>query len=160
MLKKLINFILSNNTAKYFIVGIIIAIVNSVNGHYSLVLIAAALSGLISLLLKVPFLDDKLNYDQRQSAELNALLLSSILWAIYMWKDLHDFPAVYTATFVLLTFSIFNLFKSLKKCLYLLLPILVVFVLLSTLVQFPSAVSVSIMAVLFTSLFLWNKKKY
>jgi signal transduction histidine kinase len=122
-----------------------------------LVLLAAVLSGALGLVLKVPFLNDKLTYDQRQSAELNVLLLSSLLWMIYMWKDLHDFPQAYTTTFVLLTFSIFNLFKSLKQCLYLLFPILIIFVLLSTLVQFPTAVTTSVVAVLFTALFLLNR---
>lgn len=158
MLNKFIDFMLVSNVAKYLIIGLVIAIANSVTGHFSLVLLAAALSGIISLLLKIPFLNDKLTYDQRHNAELYALLLNSILWAIYMWKDLQDFPQVYTLTFALLMFAIFNLFKSLKQRLVLLSPLVIVFVLLIIFVQSPAAIPTAIMTVLFVLLFLINGK--
>ncbi|MFK8011548.1 MAG: ATP-binding protein [Marinicellaceae bacterium] len=157
MLNKLLNFVRTSSLAKYFIVGLIIAIVNSISGHFTVLLLAASLSGLLFFLLKIPFLEDKLTYDQRQSTELNILLLNSILWGIYLWKDLHEFPQAYSLTFALLIFSIFNLFKTLKQRLYLLIPLVLAFVILSIFVQFPAITLVAATTVLFVILFLINE---
>ena len=156
MLNKLLDYIRQSNLVKYFIIGLIIAFVHSITGHFSVLLLAAFLSGLLFLLVKLPLLKEKLTYDQRLNAELNILLLNSILWAIYMWKDLQDSPQAYTFTFLALAFSVFNLFNSLKKRLYLLSPLVIVFVLLVLFIQFPASIFVAALAVFFVALFLLN----
>jgi len=155
MLKKLIDYVLVSNIAKYFILGLIIAIVNSITGHFSYILIAIILSYALCLLIKIPFLNDKLTYDQSHNLELILLMFNSLLWAIYMWTVLQNSPQAYSLTFVLLTFSVFNLFKSFKKRLYLLFPLVIVYILFIIFILTPLSLSIAVMTVLFPVLFLF-----
>ena len=154
MINKLVNFIQQSDLTKFFIVGFIIAIFLSISVHFSLFPWFAVVLSLLPVLANLPFVDEKLSYDQKQQVIFNALLFSSILWSVFMWVDLQGFPASYTLVFVLITISTLLLFRSLKHQLAIIMPVLMTFVLLLFFRSEPAEGTSAILAIIFTAFFL------
>lgn len=154
MLDKLINFVQQSAVAKFCIVGLIVAISQSIVGHASIVLWIAVILSLIPVLSTIAFLDDKLSYDQKFQIKINGLAFSSLAWAIFMMKDLQAAPQAYAFTFTVLTASALVLFNALKQRLAVLIPLLIAFVFLLVFVLTPAAYALAFLTVLFTALLL------
>jgi len=156
MLNKLINFVQHSNVAKFFLVGLIVALIHTLTKHFSYLLLMAVVSSTIPILLKLKIIEDKLNYDQKANSQLNSLTLTTLLWAIFMWKDLQLYPEAYAFTFVTLVMATLLLFTSLKQRLFIIAPLLIVFISLLLFILVPSAKVASVVAVIFITLFLLN----
>lgn len=154
MLNKIVTFIQQSNVSKFFIVGLIVAIVHAISGKFSVIPWIAVFISLIPVLVSLTFFKEKLSYDQQIQTQLNTLFLSAFAWAIFMWSKLADAPQAYILTFIVLVTSGFLLFKTLKARLMIILPLLLAFVVLSLFVQLPAETGQAVYAVIFVVLFL------
>jgi len=154
MINKLINFIQQSDLTKFFIVGLITALFLSISVHFSFFPWIAVILSLLPVLANLPFVDEKLTYDQKQQVIFNALLFSSISWSVFMWADLPDFPASYALVFVLITISTLLLFGSLKHQLAIIIPVLITFVLLLFFRSESTESITAIAAIIFTAILM------
>ena len=155
MINSLIKFVLQSDLAKFFIVGFFIGVLNTASGYFSFVLWAAVILSILAPLTALKFFDDKLTYDQKQQVITTALLFSSFLWAVYLWKDLQDYPAVLILTYVSLTVASLLLFNDLKQRLILLSPITLSFLFFTLVVTTPAEYFIGFSAVMILAVFLF-----
>ncbi|MBL4773841.1 MAG: hypothetical protein JKX98_09690, partial [Alcanivoracaceae bacterium] len=147
MLNKLVNIFQHSDLAKFFIVGLTIAILQSITGHLSLYIWIAVVLSLLAVLTDLTFFDDHLTYDQKQQVIFNALLFSALSWAVFMWDELQDFPQSYVLVFVILSVSALLLFQSLKLRLTIIIPVLTVFVLLLIFILSPAENAIAVISI-------------
>jgi signal transduction histidine kinase/CheY-like chemotaxis protein/HPt (histidine-containing phosphotransfer) domain-containing protein len=157
MHNKLINFIQNSNETRYFIIGLLLAVMQFIAGHFSVFLWAAVSISIIPVLLGLPFFNNKMDYDLKLQISLSALFFSALSWSLFMWKDLQDFPQSYAVIFVVLTTTGLILFDSLNKKLAVVIPVALTFVFLVIVVMTPSAYILAVEALVFPLLFLYFK---
>lgn len=157
MLGNLFSFIQQNNTAKFFLTGLVLALVLSLTGHFSVFIPVAVGLSLIPVLVNLPVFETRLNYDQRQQIISSFLLVTSVLWAVYMWSSLQDYPQTYTLVFVAILLSGLLLFSSLKNKLMIVIPVLAAFCAVFLLVSANPDKIIIITTVILVVLFLMFK---
>lgn len=154
MFNKLVNFVQHSDVAKFFVVGFIIAAVHSFTGHFSILPWIAVVLGIIPSATNLPFLADKISKNQIEQIKFNSLVFSALAWAIYIGKDLQDFPEVFAFTYAALMTAIIILFDSIKLKMAMIAPLLGVFLLLLVFIMVPSAIVSAVLVFVFTLLFL------
>ncbi len=155
MLTKFINFTLQSATAKYFIISFLLSFVLSVIGYFSIFSWLAVFISSFSVVIKHKFFDDKLGYDQRQQVKFNSLLLSSVLWSVFAFKDLQDSASMFALVFVIIAASGLLFFNSLKNKIVVVAPILLTFLLLLFFFLEPTPIALAVIAFVFTGLMLF-----
>ncbi len=138
MLNKLVGFVQNSDFGKYFIVGLVVAIVHSFTGYFSIFSWVAVLISSIPVIVGLAFFTNALSYDQKQQAQQNSLLLSSIAWSVFMWDTLNDAPQAYAVTFVVISASALLVFNHLKIRLILVAPVLLTYLVLLLFVHTPA----------------------
>lgn len=156
MINKLVTLILQSNLMKFFLVGLTVAILQTFFGHFSVFPWFAVILATLPLFTKVVFVETALNYDQRQQIIYASLFLSSIVWSIFMWKDLHNLPQSYSFVFVSISVAALIAFDTIKYRLLIIMPLLITYVLLLTFVIHPTANALAVFTVIISLLFLFN----
>jgi signal transduction histidine kinase/CheY-like chemotaxis protein/HPt (histidine-containing phosphotransfer) domain-containing protein len=157
MLDKSVHYMQQSAVLKFFIVNVLVAVVLIVSGHFSVLIVASVALSALPPLAALGFFDDKLTYDQKQQIKTNALLLSSILWAVFMWKGLQDFPVYFSIVFVVCTTAALLFFQSLKIRLVIVTPLLIAFSFLVIVFLNQSSILLAITAIVFVLIFLFLK---
>ena len=152
MLTKLINFILKYSVAKFLFIGIILTLVLSISGYFSIFSWIAVFISSIPAIIHLKFFNDKLGYDQRQQINFNSLLLSSVIWSIFLFKNLHTSPQIYTMVFTIIAGSGLLFFEKFKNKAAIVIPILITFITLLLFFYEPSSITLGLFALLFTVL--------
>ncbi|MCF6318100.1 MAG: ATP-binding protein [Proteobacteria bacterium] len=153
MLNKFVGFVQDSDFSKYFIVGLVVAIVHSLTGYFSIFSWVAVLISSIPVIVGIAFFTNTLSYDQKQQIQQNSLLLSSIAWSVFMWDTLNDAPQAYTVTFVVISVSALLVFNHLKIRLILVTPVLLTYLILLLFVHTPAEILLAGYTLLF--LVLW-----
>jgi len=126
MLNKIVDFFQEHSVAKFFLSGIIIALIHSLTHHNSVFLYSALGLSFLPVLTQLPFFENKLTYDQKDQIISSFLLISSVVWGLFMWTDLQDYPQAYTLTAITNIVAGLIFFRSIKKRLMIIVPMVAV----------------------------------
>ncbi|MCF6288722.1 MAG: ATP-binding protein [Proteobacteria bacterium] len=133
MFNKLLLFIQASSYVQYFIIGFVTTIGLSVLDTFSFIMLTAVVLSVMPIIVNLPLFNDRLEYDQKQQLILIPLLFSSILWSVYMWSSLQDYPQLLTLVFVVIASAALLVMQSLKQKLFIFVPVLIIYLLLLTL---------------------------
>ncbi len=154
MFNRILDFLQQTDSAKYFIVALVLALITSVAGQFSIYAwIAVALIS-VPVISKTAIIQNKLTYDQKVYIQENFLLLSSLLWGFYMWMSLQHNAGYYSLVFVVLSAAALLCLSDFKSIFYTITPLLIVDVVLLVFFESPARTGLAVAIIVFTALLL------
>jgi signal transduction histidine kinase/CheY-like chemotaxis protein len=132
--------------------SLVLAIVISVLGLFSVYAWIAVVLILIPVLFKIKVFQNKLTYDQKIYIQENFLLLSSLFWGFYMWSSLQHNAGYFTLVFVVLSVAALLCLREIKSVFYTIIPLLIVDVVLLMFFENPARTELAILTIIFTAL--------
>ena len=154
MFNRILDFLQQTDSAKYFIVALVLALITSVAGQFSIYAwIAVALIS-VPVISKTAIIQNKLTYDQKVYIQENFLLLSSLLWGFYMWMSLQHNAGYYSLVFVVLSAAALLCLSDFKSIFYTITPLLIVDVVLLVFFESPARTGLVVAIIIFTALLL------
>ncbi len=152
MFNRVLDFLQQTDSAKYFVISFVLAVITSGVGMFSVYAWVAVALILVPVISKITIIQNKLTYDQKVYIQENFLLLSSLFWGFYMWSSLQQSAGYYTLVFVVLSASALLCLRDFKSILYTIAPLLIVEVVLLLFIENPARIGLAISTIIFTAL--------